>query len=276
MKRSIYLIAILTSFILLQGCSSFVYQIYEAKLPENVKKDVNNMYYEDENCKISYDLWSNGGAFGFAFYNKSDKYIYLNLEETFFIKNGIAYDYYKKRSYSSSQTLSSINSVNNTYTLGLVGATNSILYYSTLSLYNSNSVSFEEKNIICIPPHTSRYFSEYKLTNSVYKNCDINSFPGSQGIIFSKNKKANTISFEMGESPLTFGNIVSYGFDRSSKDLIRVENNFYINSITNYEEKKITQTRTIIDCDNKYTKDKYFKNDILAPNKFYIKYNYQP
>lgn len=273
MKHSIYLIALLIFTCILVGCSnySYYYQVYETTLPDNVKMDKTNSYYEDENCKITYDFWSNGGDIGFAFYNKSDKYIYLNLEESFFIKNGVVYDYYKNRTYSSLHTLSTINNVsssslylfNTPYMLGSVGAVNSISYYS--SLYNSNSESYEENKIICIPPKTSRYFSEYKLTNSIYRSCNIYRYP--------RKKDANKEYFELINSPLRFGNIISYSFKKNSEDLIRVENNFFVNSVTNYRQKDIIESRKINYCNDGYFEGSFFIDSILAPNRFYIEYD---
>ncbi len=277
MKHSIYLIALITFTCTLVGCSnlSYYYQVYETTLPDNVKMDKNNLYYEDQTCIITYDFWSNGGDIGFAFYNKSDKYVYLNLEESFFIKNGIVNDYYMKRTYSSSQALSTVNNVSNStsssdylfnspYMLGYVGSANSITYYSSLSSYNSSSSSFEESKIICIPPNTYRYFSEYRLTNSVYRSCNIYRYPGK--------KDANKENFELIQSPLRFGNIISYSFKRNSEDLIRVENNFFVNSVTNYRKKEIIESKKINHCNEGYVEGSFFIDSVLAPNKFYIEY----
>ena len=46
--------------------------------------------------------WDILGNIGFQFFNKTDKNIYLNLEESFFILNGISYNYYRNRVFTNS------------------------------------------------------------------------------------------------------------------------------------------------------------------------------
>ncbi len=96
MRKYYYLISFILFALILNGCSSsYFYQVYETRLPDNVNMKDGKLYYEDQNCQITYNLWGDKGVIGFSFYNKSDKNIYINLEECFFVKNGVAYDYYK-------------------------------------------------------------------------------------------------------------------------------------------------------------------------------------
>lgn len=76
------------------------YQVCETK-PVNQESNFTNTYggllYETEYCDVLYDFWSEGGAIGFNFYNKTDSIIYIDLKKTFFIKNRTAYDYFLNR-----------------------------------------------------------------------------------------------------------------------------------------------------------------------------------
>ncbi len=65
-----------------------------------MKSNENSLIYEDDNCIVSYNLWAERGDIGFRCYNKTNSNIYVNLEESFFILNGIAHDYFKNRVYS--------------------------------------------------------------------------------------------------------------------------------------------------------------------------------
>ncbi len=64
------------------------YQVYNVKPNQETIKKTDNLCFEDENCKISYNLWANSGNVGFDIYNKTDENIYVNLNESNFILNG--------------------------------------------------------------------------------------------------------------------------------------------------------------------------------------------
>ena len=91
-------IVILTLVIMLSSCSKEFYQVLTAE-SKSVETQQTNMVYEDENCKITYNLWAPHGNAGFIFYNKTDKNIIIDLKECFFVFNGYANDYYLNRSY---------------------------------------------------------------------------------------------------------------------------------------------------------------------------------
>ena len=92
------------SLILFSSCQPMLYyQMYEVKPTKNTAPINDELVYEDSNCKISYNFWSNGGNAGFRFYNKTNDDIYLLLDKSNFILNGVAYDYYKNREYTTSK-----------------------------------------------------------------------------------------------------------------------------------------------------------------------------
>ena len=58
--------------ILITSCSvTNYYQVYKADSENGIIKN-NNIVFEDQNCKVSYNLWSEGGNVGFEIYNKSE------------------------------------------------------------------------------------------------------------------------------------------------------------------------------------------------------------
>jgi hypothetical protein len=112
MKSKILIIAFIGTFF--NSCvSSSYYQVYSTK-SENLQKNENSLQFENEICIMTYNLWGNGGNFGFTIYNKTDKNLIVNLEESYFIMNGIANNYYKSRiySYSSGFGITSNNGTN--------------------------------------------------------------------------------------------------------------------------------------------------------------------
>ena len=88
--------------LLLTSCAttSNFYQVCKTTPEKDIKLIDNFLIYEDDNCKVLYNLWENGGNIGFTFLNKTTTNIYLNLEECFFVINGNANNYYKNRVYS--------------------------------------------------------------------------------------------------------------------------------------------------------------------------------
>ena len=78
------------------------------------------------------------------------------------------------------------------------------------------------------------------------------------------------LTFNKDNTPLTFGNRIVYSIGES-KDLIRIENDFYVSKIANYESTKITELEYEEVCGKKTnTQHRVFKES--GPDQFYIKY----
>lgn len=93
MKKTLFLIVICA---VLTSCSpTLYYQMYQTE-PITARVEINDnvLVYEDDNCVVSYNFWRENGDFGFKIYNKNTENIYLHMDECFFVKNGMAYDYY--------------------------------------------------------------------------------------------------------------------------------------------------------------------------------------
>lgn len=226
----------------------------------------NSIIYEDENCQVVYNFWRDGGDIGFIFYNKTNEDIYLNLDKSFFILNGIAHDYYKNRVFTtstSSGTSVATNSVYRSSYWGLIRAS-SVQSANSKGLAASSgfSISHNEEKIVCIPSKASKTIGEYIINKTLYRDCDLFKYP--------KTKQIKTKSFSKEESPFIFSNRIAYTVG-SSNDLIKFENEFYITEISNYPERAITGLIKEEICGQKTdAKNKYFKYS--SPSSFYIKY----
>ena len=103
MKKHFYFLVALA--ILTSSCvsNSYYYQVYKVSSEDKRISQDNSKYivYEDDNCKLLYNLWGNGGNVGFMFYNKTNDIIFIDLSESFFVKNRSAYDYYRNRVYKT-------------------------------------------------------------------------------------------------------------------------------------------------------------------------------
>jgi hypothetical protein len=279
------------------SCVTSYYQIYKTIPSENTILKDDFLVYEDENCMVLYNFWSEGGNMVFLFHNKTDENIYLNLGESFFIYNGIAYNYYRNRTFTFSKASSSSSSVSsssiNTYGIS-VSKSNTDINYSNLvyglnlistltniamqeasssstntkgqTISSEESVSYNEEKIVCIPSKTTKIISEYIVNEHVYKDCDLSLFP--------KKKDIKSKMFSKEVSPFVFSNRLSYYIEGTTK-IIRFENEFYVSEISNHTENEIIEWKYVDECnkpiDIRTVPIRQFIN-VYSPTNFYIKY----
>lgn len=272
MKRKMSLILTAMIAVLLTSCvTTSFYQVYKAVPSDNSIIKDNYLVYEDENCKVSYNFWSEGGNIGFLFYNKTDNNVYLNLNESFFVLNGVAYDYFKNRVFTHSTSSGATSSSAATASKSVTGInfldllqTNRIQATSGVGLMSSSgySVSFNEEKYVCVPAKTSKMITEYKINDYLYRDCDLFKYP--------TKKQVKSKSFTKIESPIIFSNRITYTIEQS-EEKVKFENEFYVSEISNYPEGEIFESKYDEFCGQKSTTTtRYFKN--VSPDKFYIKY----
>lgn len=271
MNAKIYPIIIVLMVLTLSSCKTTFYQVYRATPTDRSMAHNDALVYEDENCEVIYNLWSYGGNMGFSFFNKTEENIYLNLDECFFVKNGVASDYYLDREFTQSSNEGSRSSRS-------VGASKSIAGINFLGLFQTNSaesgvsesvmsssassVSHKEKKIIIIPPGTLKFISEYNITESLYRDCNLLKYP--------KRKQIRNLQFMKDDSPYVFSNRITYRVGESAEP-IQFENEFYVSEITNYPENEIVDSEYAEFCGEKST-EKYNFFKIQSPDRFYIMY----
>jgi hypothetical protein len=245
----------------MSSCTTYYYQIYQA-VPSN-KSIVSNdhqLFYEDENCRVSYNLWDEGGNVGFMFYNKTDQNIYINLQESFFVLNGMANNYFKDRVYTT--TKGTDLAASGGVSFASFNYTN-LFQSNKVTLSDRYTISYNEEKTVCIPAKTSKSISEYKINLALYRDCDLFKFPSHRQI---KPKK-----FDESKSPFIFCNLIAYSLGSSANNLIKLKNEFYVSEITNYPVDEISEPRKDEFCGEKSTlPNEYLKPE--APNRFFIKY----
>ena len=264
--------------LMLVSCNSIYYQVHQVKPENSMTIRDNALVYEDENCIASYNFWNEeGGDVGFMLYNKSDVNIYVNLEECFFVFNGIAYDYYKNRTFTSSRQVAASSSASKSF----AAAITSVPEYqfkknpdmvqaaagvtSTTGVVSSSgvSVSYEEEKVICVPPRSTKRIAEYVVNKTLIRDCDLYRHPNKSQI--------KSLTFSKESSPFVFENRVVY-WAGSNDGPIRFDNKFYIAEITNYPEKEIVEWRYDSFCGQRSQQTKlYFK--AVYPDRFFIKYS---
>jgi hypothetical protein len=288
MKKILVVILVTVFVMLLQSCGAYYdyIQIISTKPINNIEKTSltnGGVLYEDENCAVFYKFWTEGGDAGFEFYNKTNEIIYLDLTKTFFIKNGIAYDYYEDKTVTDTETSHTSSTVTHGYALSAsssysasisqyyagnfgqkptttysplassasVGASNSMFgslfkMSSTSTVFgHSTSVAITDKPILAIPPRSSKYVKNYSIVGTEFISCDLEYYP-----VYSAK-----LTFDIANSPVTFSNYIT--FTKGDKSQVySVENKFYVNDITNYVKQNVTRyVKREETCENILTPD---------------------
>jgi len=268
--KNLFLIALLA--VLCSSCTPKFYQVYKVTPTEKIVLQDDQLVFEDTYCKVSYHLWDEGGNIGFVFFNKTDQSIYINMEESFFIENGIAYNYYQNRLYTSSKTVGTTTSVSSTTARSITSynyynllQTNRLSTMSSIGGITSSgyAVSYTEEKVVCIPSKTSKIITEYTINDEFIRDCDLLKYP-TKSQVTSKN-------FSKSDSPIVFSNRINYSVGGILIPII-FENEFYVSEITNLPEGEVLRSGYEEYCGQKGGTLKYFYKDV-APNKFFIKYS---
>ena len=115
--------------------------------------------------------------------------------------------------------------------------------------------------LIIIPPQTRKTITGFSIKNNIYRSCDL--------LLNPTKKDPNYLTFTKDNTPLFFGNLITYSLG-DSKSLIRVNNEFYVSKITNFDN--ITHYVDDVICGKKQNyRVKVFKES--GPDQFYIWYS---
>ncbi|MFC4739032.1 hypothetical protein ACFO3U_03405 [Flavobacterium ponti] len=237
------------------------FQVYKTESQTVKKTNTNSIVFEDNNCTISYNLWQNNGNAGFSFFNKTDETIYLLLDESFYVINGNAYDYFQNRVFVSSNSSTSQQTSSVSY--GKIGFLQ-ISNYASKSLINNSTNGTEvfESKVVAVPPKASKSISEFIINETIFRDCNMLRFPSS--------KQTSSKSFTESASPLKFYNSICYKIGEKETK-IKVKNDFYVSEITNLSENEIMTTQKDQFCDQRGANPvKVFKDN--SPDKFYVQY----
>ena len=222
---------------LLSSCITYM-QVQQMSTSENVKMVDHTLQYEDDNCVIYYYLWSEGGNPSFVFYNQSDSNIYLDLASCFFIRNGVAFDYYLQREYGVSESQANVSAarVGGMQTDWVFGQQQGVRIGDyTMAMVNerSRSMVISEKQVLTIPARSMRRISEYDWLNGLYTGCNLNVKP-EQGV-------KSDVTFTRDNTPLVVENRLQYEIEGVQH---QVEHEFYLSKVTNMQERDADRKST--------------------------------
>ncbi|MCK9254986.1 MAG: hypothetical protein GX793_06650 [Bacteroidales bacterium] len=263
MRKNIFVISL---SLLVFACTPSTY----FQLLETVSEDYglveNEVYFENDNLLISYEFWANKGNASFKIYNKTDKDIFIDLKRSHLIINDIAYTYFQNRSFYvkpvSSMSAATDEQLEELRKVKLPG-----VLQKKLPIQSNESVSFLEERIICIPPKGAQLINGFPLLNYPYRNCDLSRFPSNKQMFF--------LEFDSESSPFTYRNRIAYAFDEKMNDVQFLENQFFVNKITNYSAKDFVSYENFSFC--KDTSNINIQTSAFyKPNSFYVKYRLEP
>lgn len=267
--KNLFLAAV-AALLMLSSCSKVFYQVYNTKAPGMVEEG-SSLVYENEDCKLMYNLWAEDGNAGFVMQNKTDNDLFLILSQTFFIKNGTAFDYFKNREFSNTESAGAASSV---AVSGVAYGVANIwgMWYNAAQAATvrtaknkgySSTVTTKEAPVICIPAKSSKFIKEYAISGRLIKNCNKRqAYP---------KKRSIPVTFTKEDTPLVFKNRISYSFDKDGTDLKQVENEFWVSEIINYTKKEALEKKEMAECEGDIAEIVYvFK--MASPRKFYNSY----
>ena len=240
-------------FLIFFGCapSSMVnYQVVSVEAP-SLEKTQDGIEYENSDLVLRYDLWSNHGNLKYDVVNKSDQMLHINLQESFFIKDGVSYTYFPNQTHSLSPDFY-LNSAKRR-------APDTIAKNRVLT-----RKMFQSQKVITVPPQSRKEIMSFNLKKEKFKSCDLTEYP--------TREDTSEVMFNENNSPMTFENYLAYRVGEKDNAMQSVRNNFYVNKIQNLDEYNFyTEKEKEKPCEPEET-----ETERVVPeeneHKFYIKY----
>ena len=284
-------ICFLSLVLALSSCATAFQQIASISSPQMKVQDDGKFRYDAGDIIIDYNFWAQNGQVSFVITNNSDNDVYVDLSRSFLIVNGMTFDYYQNRTYSSNSSSTVVSSssygASNTFAVanGMANAlataygntasasafsnatgTSRSFGFSNRSTSSSTinrGIEYGEKEGVWVPAHSSRHFCEFSLLEAPYRRCGLARNP-------SKREDA-TISFSEANSPYVFDNMLMLIVNGKDHRLV---NSFYIDRITNILREETYTEEAARNCDDSRTGEKIHILKFSSPNRFYINYDF--
>ena len=266
------LVCVIITSLFSVSCTQSFYQIYTMD-SKDLKMQDNSLLFENADCQVSYNFWSDGGYVSFAFKNKTDRYIFINMNESFLVVNGNAHNYFEAKTYTYGSAFATSIGYGESLGVSLSGKTGvwSNKHYTasagvaasiTSKSAIMNTVSIKEQEVVCIPANSFKTFSKFCLSPAIYQKCVKK--------VDYPSKKVSLAKFDSDNSPIMMNNRLTYGFKSDNMDK-HIDNVFWLGEIENYSEKSAIARKSEKGCYDYLSKEiKVFK--IGKPSQFYRHY----
>ena len=261
MKTRTQIFSMALAGLILVGCSKTTYyQVFQTKAvdPKCEVKD-GRINHEAKNVTVQYNFFAEEGEAGFWLTNNTDSVIYVDLSETFFVINGNANDYYQARQWTT--TKSSTIAISKQERKNKKQKTSESMESSSQT--STKASTFGERCMIMVPPHATKYFSEYHINSNTFQLCGVRETP--------KKSKPEGVSFTEENTPLVFSNFITYTVGCKGKKQ-HVDDQFYISEIINVHGDAMFETVREKDACGKETGEKAQKIRYSTPDRFYLIY----
>jgi hypothetical protein len=266
MKRTTTIIAIAALICcLMTGCKlKTYYQVYQATPVNEEEMPIQNgkLINENNDCIVSYNFFEEYGHGGFWFTNNTDSVIYIYCDETFFIINGEAKDYYQARRWTTTTSQTQQSSTES----GTRKKHNKRSTATTLgtSQTSTSAVANEELRYVIIPPHSTKHLNQFPIQVNRILACNLKEKPG---------RTPSPKGFSIDDSPVVFGNYITYSVGKGKNSVKKhIDNRFYVSEISNHSSKSIILNVPIKNECQKNTGEKETKLKGAGPNRFYVTY----
>ena len=266
------LVCVIITSLFSVSCTQSFYQIYTMD-SKDLKMQDNSLLFENADCQVSYNFWSDGGYVSFAFKNKTDMDIFINMNESFLVVNGNAHNYFEAKTYTYGSAFATSIGYGESLGVSLSGKTGvwSNKHYTasagvaasiTSKSAIMNTVSIKEQEVVCIPANSFKTFSKFCLSPAIYQKCVKK--------VDYPSKKVSLAKFDSDNSPIMMNNRLTYGFKSDNMDK-HIDNVFWLGEIENYSEKSAIERKSEKGCYDYLSKEiKVFK--IGTPSQFYRHY----
>ena len=266
------LVCVIITSLFSVSCTQSFYQIYTMD-SKDLKMQDNSLLFENADCQVSYNFWSDGGYVSFAFKNKTDRDIFINMNESFLVVNGNAHNYFEAKTYTYGSAFAT--SIGYVESLGVslsgkTGVWSNKHYTASAGIAASitsksaimNTVSIKEQEVVCIPANSFKTFSKFCLSPDIYQKCEEK--------VDYPSKNVSLAKFDSDNSPIMMNNRLTYGFKSDNMDK-HIDNVFWLGEIENYSEKSAVERKSEKGCYDYLSKEiKVFK--IGTPSQFYRHY----
>ena len=268
MKAQLFLSKFSTAFILsiaLISCQpSTFYQIYKTEIAESDNNSNQNLIFQDDSVSFQYDFWSPNGNSGYIIQNNSSQNVYVNLEKSFYVRNGYPTPLFRNREFTSSKggKIVDAKATSNefAYLLGTNYTNNSRSNYSSVEAASFSSVSVAESKTLIIPPDCFIKVRGFAISPSLLADCDIPMAP--------KRGDEKMKKYDEESTPISFSNIIEY---RIEDDIFTTKHSFYVSEMGVRNESSVMTTDDTGPCGEEYV----YPKEILenqGSDFFYIKF----
>jgi hypothetical protein len=235
MKKITLNMAVLVGLILLASCGGQI-RLTET---ESIGKDaVTNSVCENDDIKVTYDMWGENGIMYFSLYNKTDKPMYIDWKRSVFIYNDWKNNYWVEKTTTETYLVPS-------------GIGRNITYSNKMSTVTAERVTFVPSHTYISVPMTYVIFNNLSQVNTTSTGDNKAAIVVTDNLKMDKTATKVKIPSTTGKgtvaawektytsstTPARFRNFLTYSFNENFSTEKFIENEFIISKHTQMSTK---------------------------------------